>query len=896
MLIAKTALGALLTAAFFAVTGPSILMQDSGPGNPDDVAQLLPADTLAFAEVVKAPRLFHDWKEYIGSVTTPAGKEEACKVIEEWFKKAIEIVPEKLLKDLEKGLPSIQRIAVAIPGMADPDFPWIFIATSSDAELFKKIVDEDLKVFSGGEKIHQGMKALVINKMGDLKWSDPLYVAALGPRLLLTTHWPSMAAAMDRAAGKKATGDLRQNPLYARLSTKASEDPVLRAFGLFPWDQIGAGPRLGAYRNERSSRYRMDQVDAVFEFRKLVGMTLEATIRPGQVTSRLQVHIDPPCRIYDAIRQPAGPKDLLASLPKGTAIAAHVNLKGGKEIWKSVEDMVRRFEAIQRKIGEHEKDEGMLEELDRESERHIGCTFRQIAEAVGNECLLALVDDPAIVSPDSIPMGFLLLVRIPEPAKAKAILDKVVERVRNYTVKKDGEATYYLPPEGGEFAPAFGLKGTVAALGFKPDLLKEAFAAKAETSGFVKNLPKEAESASGLIGLRVEGILSFLKRFGPPDWPDALKHLRPDLWSTSLIFTEKDRLEIRATDAGHSLGLQAGLMAVPVVFMAFVGSLAAMPVFPAEAVTPAEARPEPPALAADELAKRVSEQVEKLRSEEAATRDQASAALRALGKQAIPLLVAAVRKEGDAEARNRLVSLLLDHKAYDAFPELVERKADAFFEELRTALGQRNPDQWGGHYVQWEMSDQNFTAWSLEPYYVNDSILKGLKNGDLPAIPGGLKRFAERLQKSDLAPPLRQQLAAVLAFNESAAAVEPILAMLGGTADAPTKAYLTIALGWSKDARAVQAVAKALEGSDPFIRRAGFIAAERTQDPSTVTALLARLEDKELETRWNATFTLRALTGGKISLNAFVPDDEFTAARKAALKWWEENKANFRIK
>src|SRR5258705_2966104 len=234
MLVLKSAAGALLAALFLAITTPTLLFQDAGPGKADDVAELLPEETISFVEMVKAPRLLNDWKEYVGSVTTAEGKEKVCAVIEEWFTKTLEIIPEKLLKDLKEGLPSIQRLAVGLTGMPRDGIPWLLIATSSDGAFFKKLVEDDLKVFASEEKAHQGVKIFAIRKMGDLKSPAPVFVASLGTRLLATTSWPTLTAALDRAAGKGSGRDLRKNRLYAQFSP-ASDEPVLRAFTRYDW-------------------------------------------------------------------------------------------------------------------------------------------------------------------------------------------------------------------------------------------------------------------------------------------------------------------------------------------------------------------------------------------------------------------------------------------------------------------------------------------------------------------------------------------------------------------------------------------------------------------------------------------------------------------------------------
>lgn len=894
MLIVKSVAVTLLAALFLAITTPTLLFQDAGPGKADDVAELLPEETLAFVEMVKAPRLLHDWKEYVGSVATAEGKEKLCAVIEDWFAKTLEIVPEKLLKDLKEGLPSMQRMAVALVGTPRGGVPWILIATSSDGAFFKKLVEEDLKVFASEEKAHQGVKIFAIRKMGDLKSPEPVFVASLGTRLLATTHWGTLTAAIDRATGKGSGRDLRQNRLYAQFNA-ASDDPALRAFTRYDWGEY-AKAFSGPYGNSRMSQYSMDEGDAVFDIRKFPGAIFEATFRPGQVASRLRFPVDPPCRLYDALRQPAGPKDLLSNLPKGTVAFAHHNLKGGKDVWATVEQFVRRFQEVHRRGSADEEDEDFLEKFEGEMKDHLGMTPKEMAATIGNEFLVALVDHDGLASPDLLPSGFLLLVRTTDAAVAKERIEAMTAKLGNFTSSIEGKFNLWVSGGPGGLNPVFGLKETTFALGFSDTMVRAALGAKPEESGLAGHLPKDAAAASGLLGLRPQAALDLALKLTGVEKPDEVKQLKLDDWSFTLWRTEKEYAELTSLDFGFGAAVQGTMGIWPVAFLAFFGMRQDLMMEHLESLKPAvEAKPEPPALAADELARRVADNVAKLRSEDVAVREKATGDLTSLGRQAVSLLVAAFREEKDAEAKARLRKLLLEHKAWDALPELLDAKAEAFFEEIRSALSNQDPERWGSGYATWDEVDEREGAWSMEPVYVNEPFLEVLHHHDLLAIPGGMKRFAERLQKADVKPEHGRQLAAVLAFHDSSAAAEPILAMLAATTDGETRAFLTMALGRCDDPKAKEAIFKSFESASKGARRAAFLAAERMRDPEVISKLFDRLKDKDFEARWNAGYTLGSLTGGKIRINAFLPEAEFDAQVQAGRKWWDENKASFKL-
>jgi hypothetical protein len=889
MFALKSSAAVLLAAMVLTVITPPLAHQDAGPGKPDDVAQLLPQDTIAFVELVKAPKLLNDWKEYVGSVMAADGKDKVCAFIEDFFKQTLEIVPEKLLKDFKEGLPTLQRMAFALTAMPFEDFPWIFIATSSDPGFFKKIID-DLAVFASEEKAHGGVKVLAIRKMGDLRWEAPLFVAAMDHRLVLTTSWPNATDAIDRAAGKGTGGDLRKNPLYARLAPAPSDDPSIRAFSKWDFDALASGPRRGPFSNRRYSSLEMDQVDSVFGFRQIGGAVVEATFKPGRVVSTLRMPVTPPCRLFEAARQPAGPKDLLAHLPKKTIGFVHQNLKGGKEVWADVEDFIRRYEQSERKTRPGRDPQDYIEEMNEETKREIGILPKEIAEIVGNELLLIGCEPGEAAGPESM---FTLLFKTTDPAKARELMDTVAKTSGKITTETQDKTTIYTH-EGRE-SICFGLRESVVGIAANAELLKEALNSKEDASGVAKKLPKEIESVATVGAVNTARLIDVIFHFVGGEKPEPLTHMKPDDWVVATARLEKDQAVVTVIDSGYGAILQTGMATFPMLAfgMFYVFRMEAAVATMPDAVAPGKPEPEPAALAAEELAKRVSENVPQLRSEELAVRDRALTNLKALGRQAVPKLVEAFKAEKDVEARTRLSRLLLEYNAWDALPELLDAKVGAFFDEFRAAFdGKEDEGGWNGYAI-WSTPDAP-EPWSMEPYQ-QEYFLKQFKNADLVSIPQGLKKLAERVRKAELAAGTRLQFAGLFAFNPCAEAHEVVLEMRDAATDAPSRAFLTIALGWSAEAKAKEAVYRSLESKDLAVRRGAFIAAERMSDPEIVTRLLDRTKDSEFETRWNAGHTLRVLTNGAVKLNAFLPEAEYDAQIQAARKWWDANKGSFKI-
>jgi hypothetical protein len=606
----------------------------------------------------------------------------------------------------------------------------------------------------------------------------------------------------------------------------------------------------------------------------------------------LRMPVEPGCRIYDTFRQPAGPKDLLVHLPKKTMLFAHQNLKGGKEVWGDIEVFIRRYQEAEKKIWPGRERGDNLAELTRHFTKELGFGPSDLAAVVGNEILLAMTEGGDAPNPEQL---FIVLFRTTDAARMRELMEKAAEKSGKFTSTTEDKLTVYKRTEGGP--PCFGIRDTTVAIGFGEALVKETLAAKEDASGASKRLPKDAASASGIFVVNPASFLDLALKLSGTEKPEPLTHMRPDGWSVTLFRTEKDAATITSTDSGYGAALQTTLVGLPILAMGIARVFMIRfegPGMEHTASAPVKAEPEPPALPAGELSKRVTEQIALLRSEELAVREKASADLKALGRQAVPLLVAAYKAEKDPEARSRLTSLLVHNNAWDVMPELLDHKVDAFFDEFLASLETRDDRQFWGGYASWSAPD-SAEPYSIEPHE-QPAYLARFKYADILSNPVAMKRLVERIRKADLPAAKRAQFAALLAFHDCAPASETVLQLRDVVTDAESRAYLTIALGWADDAKVKEALYRSLESKEVAIRRGAFLAAERSRDPEIITRLLERAKDADFETRWNAGYTLRALTGGKIELNAFLPDPEFEAQLLAARKWWEGAKGSFKLK
>jgi hypothetical protein len=867
---------ALSLAILTALAGPRFFSQEATAGDPDDIATLVPEDALLFAEIVRPGKLYKDRNEYLAAFCTPDGKAKALELLEKAVKaQGGDELPEKLQKDIEKGFPSIQRMAVFLSRAKRGEDPtWAVVASAANGDFFKALI-EDLAVFAGEEKIHQGSKILVIRKLGKHDLGATFCIAAAGKRLVASTTVASVKMLLDRASGKGLGGDIRKNPNYASFSFQTGEDPAVRIFGEMNWDLFS-----GSWDNRRESSHGIDRVDAALGFRKIRGITLEATLKPGKIAATTRILVDSPCPIYDVYRQPAGPKEMLHLVPGDAQIVAHLNLKGGQELLGEIDRLTKRYKDIEKKADPvFENDE---QDWKKEFEREMCVSIEDVAAAIGAEIAFAMVGDDALTGEMNAMGSILFVISLTDAGKARRVIDKAIGKIGPYETKEEGDTTFWVPQQEGPH-PVIALQGKVALIGMKIETIKKALKAGTDGTGFVKQLPTGAAGASKIISIRNSAIWSLLKLELGPKLPDIEKELDLKSFSTILCTEGENEMRLSSMDGGLGATIQSSVIMV-----------CAMGIFREvfdEEETEAkkdDAPKECPPLPADKLAEEVRKHLAGMRADEVVTRDDSEAALKSLGVQAAKLLADAVRKESDPEVKGRSLGILGAWKAYDAFPELLEPKVEGFLAGLQEAAGEDGI----AHWQREEMSD--FPD-GMEPDWTETRIVRSVEHHDLLDAPQGIRALAGRVTSGKLNVQQVRNLSAIFACYECGAAGDLLAAAKQRVEDPEAKCFLQVALGWSSDAKAKEALYAGLKDEDVWMRRASFIGIDRTKDTAVIPKLLELLDDTDHETRWNASYTLRRLTDGHAAVNIYDPDDELKASIVAAREWWEKNKATYRI-
>jgi hypothetical protein len=224
---------------------------------------------------------------------------------------------------------------------------------------------------------------------------------------------------------------------------------------------------------------------------------------------------------------------------------------------------------------------------------------------------------------------------------------------------------------------------------------------------------------------------------------------------------------------------------------------------------------------------------------------------------------------------------------------------ESFIREWQDLIGKGNRQEFRGNdFVNWYRDDEgtsNF-PWGVEPNYVNLSMLSQLEHRDVLEIEAAAKVLLETIGSDRVPVETRRSLATLVAFTDCSKAGPSIFEAYQRASDKDIKLFLQIALGRCHDPRATDALIRGLKDSNRWLSRASFLGAERSKDTGIISPLIDRLKDSDHETAWNASFTLRRLTGGKVYVNVFVPGAEFEQACAQAQQWWETNKASYRIK
>lgn len=828
-------------------------------------ADFLPKDVSAFAELRNAGAIPGALKAYVDRHAAEGKAGEALQKINDAFDTALENLPEEARKKVKTRLLAVRSVAVAFPEFRGfDDAPRaVFVVEAANEAIATAVLDEDLNPWISTSFRVGDDRVLRFDT------DPPLFLARRGAFLIASTELPEVAAALKRAPADS----IAAHPSYAELGAETSATPVLRGFF-----DVAHMTSQSSLNDTRADRWDYDLADAAVGWSNIRSVLFHGGVNDGIVKTRVETRTTGPVPALELLRGAGGDPDAWTYVPANLIIGQSLRFDGVESFRDRLKGFLDRIDAVMVESGR--EPERLWEEFDRTLAKELSVAPNEFVDAAANEVLVYMARDFEGPADLDTPTGVGLIVRIKDRSKAERIVERLKEtselREVEEWIEKDhkGVTIFHSPEERLPWAYAF--TDEVFIGGFGIATIESALDAHAAGDGFVAHAPAELmKSAHQTTAIRLSPLMMLLEAIagglgGGLDLGGSLAS--PNSTDVTAIRPTEQGVELRSEGCGGSALIFSFVAWIPLMLSGFdywPGEMS-----PAvEDTEPRVAAPETDAAEAyplpDDADAFIGRQVRALRSEDAAERDEATAILLRIGRPAAPALAEEAARTGDPETKLRITILIEAAGAYEALPDLLDEK----FAALSAALGRE-----GLQFLEWN---------GLEPMVWSSR----LKTEVVLHSPAGIERLATLLKDSK-DPRVRTNAAALLALYDSASAEAAIRELWSAENDPTTKLHLLVALGWGSGAE----VAAALGSADQPTQRAAFVGAERCASPAVADALFGLLDADDAETRFNAAFTLRRLTGGAINVNPFLPKAERPARADQARGWWTGARDGFRLK
>lgn len=229
-------------------------------------------------------------------------------------------------------------------------------------------------------------------------------------------------------------------------------------------------------------------------------------------------------------------------------------------------------------------------------------------------------------------------------------------------------------------------------------------------------------------------------------------------------------------------------------------------------------------------------------------------------------------KSPDLEVRDRVRGLLLDSGQWDASPELLAEKAQAFVADCE-----------GREIVAWYI-DANVEPSPAMTEEAQRTLAVLLRNpAGIDAVLGPFEKKGEIY---------RRNVAWIVAADLPPGAAR-LLLKAGEDEDYMVRAFA--AYGWGRlgDGSYLGSLQALTTDKNGIVRAAAAIAIERLPDPGDVPVLITLLGDEEPMVRYHASYSLARLTGRDGGYDAWYPAARRETAIAGWREWWEANKATW---
>lgn len=770
-------------------------------------------------------------------------------------------LPEGMAENALKALRTVKSVHVAMAGIPGPNFlPILLVIESSDTGAIEALLPEGLPTKKrGGHVVYE------------IKKPTPVWFTFTRNLVIVGNDAKGFEAALKRLDG--GGRGIAAHARYKQLGAPHAVHPEFRAF-------LDLQPMLAEIRAtlSRRERWDYDATDAFFEYSKVRGAVMRATLEDGTMRTRLTVDVEPDCAIFELVHMKPGDLSSLGMVPKDALYAASVTLQDVPGWLKKLKDRVDPF------VRAMSRGRDTWEEFEEEFEKLFGSSVEDAAAAIGPDLTnFAWIDEGKERDFERRGTGECFVMKIAD----REAVDEFVEAFTSseripFEEREYGGVTIHVVDDRPKIAFAVVNDHLVAGMGL--DTIKRVIdAVKAKET--LLDVPRVKKALAALPAERAKVAVFNLKAFctAMSEWESDF----PEFFAEALA---DDAIEIGVITENDS-GLTLDVMGPGAAGFTVLGSAAAIVAIqvtrartragPAAAAETEEFEADPDFKVPEEAAERdrlIDRYIRRLAAEEVAERDRATRRLWQIGKPAVNKLVRVHGSSEDREVRARAEAILLALGEYDAVPEVLDRRLRSLLEGLEA----RN-----SMLVYWDPA-QTY-PWSIEPYLYTYMIT----DHAMLSSESSLKRLAAMLP-DEANVTRRVNIAALLMAFDSGAATEAILKHLPNETDVRTAALLRCAVGWGGE-EGRRSVIEGLEGDDLASRRAGFMAADRAAHPEVVDALLKLLDSKDQETRFNAAYTLERLTGGAIEINGFWPEKRYAAAAERARDWWGKNRGTVKL-
>lgn len=837
--------------------------QEAGPRSPAD---LVPREIGAYVEVRSLIGVPGALKAWVDRFAAEGKALDALARIDKLAEAALAPLPGEARVRLKLRMLAVRSVGIGLPEFFGFDgVPRALLALEMANEaIAAEIVTKDLPPLAP-TRFRVG-EAVVLR----LDLTDPVFVSARGKFVIVSTDLKEVAAALGRAPDSSVS----THPAMAEFGAEAPVGPHLRGFF-----DIARMMSESSTNDSRRERRDFDLFDAATGISRIRWILVRADIREGLVRTHLETKLEGPVPVLELFRGSGGEPRAWKYVPANAFAAVSIRAEEMKAVVGRIRGFVKRVEAVNVEAGDPAQD--YWQEFESNLAEEIG-SVDDVVAALAPEALLFVAPRPGAAALAGEFPAVAFVLRVKDRERAADLFEHLRGSLGIALLEKEhGDVTIY-HNEGGFLPSAMALTDDAFIFGLGAASVEVALDTHKEGKGFLAHLPKlpgAAELMAGAFQTAAIGmgpladLASELAGMAPVPGVALEKGLlAPHASDVTAVRVTAKGLEIDSVGSGGSA--VAGLL-LPFSLWATVRWNGKPPevVFDGaepRAETPATSAAEAYPLPADpkEADALIAHHVARLRSEESTDRSESYAILERIGRRAVPAFAEAIRTETDVEAKLRLKTLIEGAGAYETLPEVL----DVMLADLRGKLAK--PEVPILHWSLGEVEDQD----SPEP----DVWHLRLKSEAALRSPEGVKRVA-RLFAESADGQVRRNAAALLALYDSSAVEADLPALLGSAADPQTLLFLTMATGWGRSEASVRTVVQGIGSDSARTMRSSFLAAERSESPAVVDALVEACGSDHPERRFNAAFTLRRLSKGALGFSPFLPAAE-RAPELAALR------------